>query len=455
MNVSLQHRLLWLLLSVITSVWLLACWSIYKDTQDEVEELFDGNLAQTAKVLYRLLEHEILDHDNAHFLTQALELKHRYERKIAFSVRNNAGELLASSSNILKFPAEMDSDGYHDYIAKPYNWRVFTFKAKYGLVQTAERYDVRNELVNEVSLHTLKNLLFALPLLAILIWLSIGRGLKPLKQITYELTLRTHDQLQPVSTQAVPVEIKSVIDALNSLFQRLENAFENERRFTADAAHELRTPLSGLKVQAQVALRSEDPQVRQQALQKILIGVDHASHLVSQLLTLARMDSPQPLSIKTIDLQKVVQQVLNNLMEKALEKNQDLGLMVQTENTLIQGNAEALEILLRNFVDNALRYTPELGEVTVSIVQVAMGALCLSVSDNGIGIAPEQREKIFERFYRGNHQHIQGSGLGLSIVQRIAELHNLRIELCDPPQGSGLVVNVYFPVVEKLDMHAL
>lgn len=452
MNVSLQHRLLWLLLSVISAVWLLACWNIYQDTQDEVEELFDANLAQTAKVLYRLLEHEILDHDNAHFLTQELELKHRYERKIAFSVRNNAGEILASSSNQgLQFPPEMTQSGYHNYIAKPHNWRVFTFKAKYGVVQTAERYDVRNELVNEVSLHTLRNLLFALPLLAILIWFSIGRGLKPLQQITHELTLRTHDQLQAVSTQAVPVEIKSVIDALNSLFKRLAYAFENERRFTADAAHELRTPLSGLKVQAQVALRSEDKQVRQQALQKILYGVDHASHLVSQLLTLARMDSTQPLSMKAVDLQQLAQQVLNTLMEKAIEKNQDLGLMVQTDNTLVQGNIEALEILLRNFVDNALRYTPEAGEVTVSLVQTAKGALCLSISDNGIGIAAEQREKIFERFYRGNHQHIQGSGLGLSIVQRIAELHNLHIELCDPPQGTGLVVNVYFPVAEHLE----
>ncbi len=451
MNVSLQHRLLWPLLAVISVVWLLACWNIYQDTQDEVEELFDANLAQTAKVLYRLLEHEILDHDNAHFLTQELELKHRYERKIAFSVRNNAGEILATSSNGLQFPPEMDKDGYHNYLSKPYNWRVFTFKAKYGIAQTAERYDVRNELVNEVSLHALRNLLFALPLLAILIWFSIGRGLKPLQQITHELTLRTHDQLQPVSTQAVPVEIKSVIDALNSLFNRLAYAFENERRFTADAAHELRTPLSGLKVQAQVALRSEDKQVSQQALQKILHGVDHASHLVSQLLTLARMDSTQPLLMKAADLQQLAQQVLNNLMEKALEKNQDLGLLVQAENTWVQGNMEALDILLRNFVDNALRYTHNSGEVTVSIVQPAMGLLCLSISDNGMGIAAEQREKIFERFYRGNHQHIQGSGLGLSIVQRIAELHNLRIELCDPPQGTGLVVNVYFPVAEKLE----
>lgn len=446
MNVSLQHRLLWLLLSVITSVWVLACWNIYEDTQDEVEELFDANLAQTAKVLYRLLEHEILDHDNAHFLTQELELGHRYERKIAFSVRTGSGELVASSSNVLLFSPEMNSAGYHDYVAKPYNWRVFTFRATHGIVQTAERCDVRNELINEVSLHALRPLLLALPLLAILIWFSIGRGLKPLKQITYELTLRTHDQLQSVSTQAVPVEIKSVIDALNSLFKRLADAFENERRFTADAAHELRTPLSGLKVQAQVALRSEDAQVRQQALQKILGGVDHASHLVSQLLTLARMDSTQPLLIKIIDLQQIAQQVLNSLVEKALEKNQDLGLMVQTENTRVQGNAEALEILLRNFVDNSLRYTPESGEVTVSVTRTATGALCLSIADNGIGIAPDQREKIFERFYRGNHQHIQGSGLGLSIVQRIAELHQLRIELCDPPHGMGLVVNVYFPM---------
>ena len=127
MNVSLQHRLLWLLLSVITSVWILACWNIYEDTQDEVEELFDANLAQTAKVLYRLLEHEILDHDNAHFLTQELELGHRYERKIAFSVRTGSGELVASSSNVLLFSPEMNSAGYHDYVAKPYNWRVFTF----------------------------------------------------------------------------------------------------------------------------------------------------------------------------------------------------------------------------------------------------------------------------------------------------------------------------------------
>jgi two-component system sensor histidine kinase QseC len=272
----------------------------------------------------------------------------------------------------------------------------------------------------------------------------IGHGLKPLGRVTHELTLRTHDQLQPVDIEATPIEIHSVIDALNSLLHRLAQAFENERRFTADAAHELRTPLTGLKVQAQVALLSDDPTVRQQALHKIVTSVDHASHLISQLLTLARMDSSQSIEMHQVDLQDVIQNVLNYLMISAVAKNQDLGLNIQTDETHVYGNAEALEILLRNFLDNAIRYTPEHGTITLSLMRTTTGDLQLSLCDSGIGIAAEEREKVFERFHRGHHQHIQGSGLGLSIVRRIAELHQLQIQFSDPPQGTGLVVDIYF-----------
>jgi two-component system sensor histidine kinase QseC len=186
-------------------------------------------------------------------------------------------------------------------------WRVFTLKSEPFFVQTGERYDIRDELINEIISSTLIVLLMAFPLLAILIWMSVGSSFKPLQQqVANEITTRTPNQLQPLKLHKIPLEINELVSALNRLFTRLDRAFENERRFTADAAHELRTPLAGLKIQAQVAYRAVEPQQRQQALRQILIGVERATHLVAQLLTLARIDATHTMPTSSINMHELI-----------------------------------------------------------------------------------------------------------------------------------------------------
>lgn len=444
---SLKSRLLILLISSIIGGWLLIIFNVHQETKHEISELFDANLAQSANVIYQLLAHEVIEHHHLKNLSESkppVYYKIHYDRKVAFLIRDLNGNLIAKSYHSPLFPIAQHecSTIFEDIQIDNYLWRVFTLKTQHGILQVGERKDIRGELIKEIIWQMLRTLLWSLPFLAILIYASIRRGLRPLKQVAQDIAQRNPEQLQHLDNKDIPLEIKSLVDTLNNLFQRLNYSFENERRFTADAAHELRTPLAGLKLQAQIALQSPNNDVRSQALQNILVGVDHAHHLVSQLLTLARIDSNQSLELKTVDLKIIVEKIIAMLISQAIDKQQDLGLLISTENTQTQGNPEVLEILLRNLVDNALRYTPENGEITISIERLKTEQLCLKVKDNGQGISQDKIEKIFERFYRGEHQHIQGSGLGLSIVKRIAELHHLQLNF---ESNDGLIVSVIFP----------
>jgi two-component system sensor histidine kinase QseC len=440
---SIRRRLLLILLSVICGLWGIVTWRVYIDTQHEVEELFDANLAQSAKVLLGLVQHEIEQDGGNRNDDEGIELEedrlaHRYEHKLAFLVRAIDGHLIVRSSSAPLFPKPDPCRlaYYSDYQIGGFWWRVFTLKSGHFFVQTGERYDIREELISEILSSTLTILPMALPLLAVLIWISVGHSFRPLQQVAADIASRTPDQLQPLVISKIPLEINVLVKALNQLFIRLTNAFENERRFTADAAHELRTPLAGIKTQAQVAMRASDARQRQQALQQIWIGVDRATHLVAQLLALARMEATQTLHQYPVDLEELVSRVIVDLMPQALDKGIDLGLEKTATTVTTLGNEEALYLMIRNLVDNAIRYTPTGGQVTVSLHNPKSPPLRLTISDTGPGIPPEQRVLIFERFYRGDNQNIPGSGLGLSIAQQVAQLHNIEIQL-DKVRGSG------------------
>jgi len=483
MTFSIRKRLLFLLLSVISGIWTIITWQVYVNAQHEVEELFDANLAQSAQVLLGLIQHEMKeyaededeDEDEDKIELEEHLLRHRYEHKLAFLVRTLEGQIVVRSAKTPLFPLTLQppsrhhkhqshsqaqlalrsnfgvlepanhfSSHYNDIQIKDYWWRVFTLKSAQFLIQTGERYDIRQELIQEILSSTLIVLLIAFPFLALLIWMSVGQSFKPLQQVATEITARRPEQLHPIDNIKIPLEIKDLINALNQLFTRLTRAFENERRFTADAAHELRTPLAGLKIQAQVAQRTLDPHKSQQALQQILMGVDRATHLVSQLLTLARVDTTQTMEQTPVEIEPLLNQIIVDLMPQAMAKAIDLGLEVRVISSTIQGNHEALALLFRNLVDNAIRYTPINGQVTVWIETIQASLLTIRITDTGPGIPLKQRAHIFERFYRGNHQNIQGSGLGLSIAQRIAQLHQVKIQLLEGIQGKGLSIRMDF-----------
>ena len=309
----------------------------------------------------------------------------------------------------------------------------------------------RQEVAGEIAGQLLKPMLFALPALALLLVIVIGFALAPLRHLAREVAERAPDRLDPLPIEALPAEVAPLVTRLNTLFADIMRALENERRFTADAAHELRTPLAALKAQAQVALASVDDTERRHALEQIVVGCDRATHLVVQLLTLARLDAGTPHPMNCVALRPIAEEVLAMAAGNAIERH--CYLVLSDGDAEVSGDALLLQVLLRNLVDNALRHGGA-SQVEVSIA-TRQAQVVLSVSDNGRGIAAYQRNRVQQRFYRGARTDFEdsarqgdstGSGLGLSIVSRIAELHGGVIEITVPASGVGVSLQLTLPL---------
>ena len=375
-----------------------------------------------------------------------------YMDKFNFQVWTNGGKLLLHSSTAPKIPLAAEIDGFSDKKIADQDWRVFTtYNDKAGIrTVLAERYDTRNELGHRIAQDDLYIMLLTFPLSGLLIWIIIGRGLDSLDKVAEEVANRAPSHLEPVDLQEVPEEIKPVIDELNKLFFRLKEGFEREKRFAADAAHELRTPLAALKTQAQVALHSNDIEEKNLALQKLIASVNRSTHIVQQLLTMSRL-VPEAAHIDgkdLVNLSKLTREILAMLAPSAVEKQIDLELESDAKNLTIYGNSTALGILIRNLVDNSIRYCNENGQILVRLSKIK-DELMLEVSDNGPGIPAELRSRVFERFFRVLGNKSPGSGLGLAIVQQICELHNGRVILDAPKEGTGLIVRVFLPLATQ------
>lgn len=370
---------------------------------------------------------------------------------IQFQIWDKKGNSLLSSSTAPKQPLSNGKPGFSTKWIDGQLWHVFTTVDKTsGLrVDVAERSDFREELEGRVTQDSIFIMLITYPFLGLLIWIIVGRGLDSIKQVTGEIRQRAPSFLEPVDIEAVPTEIKPLIDELNILFKRLREAFEREKRFAADAAHELRTPLAALRAQTQVALKATSEKDMRDALSKVLVGVDRSSHVVQQLLTLSRM-VPQA-TIKEFEEVNVVKQakeVIADLAPTALEKNTEIELITPDSEAIIMGYPTAISILIRNLVDNAIRYTPDGSLVKVSIYSEG-DYLFLKVTDNGPGIPQELHNRVFERFFRVLGNKTTGSGLGLGIVQQIVEIHDAQIRLGSPELGTGLEVIVIFTLYRK------
>jgi signal transduction histidine kinase len=313
-----------------------------------------------------------------------------------------------------------------------------------------------DELIEEVATHLLQPLLIALPALALLLGLAVTLALRPLREMADALATRAPDHLAPLTLDNTPSEIAPLVTRLNTLFAGIERALENERRFTADAAHELRTPLAALKAQAQVALAAGSEQERNHALQQIDAGCDRATRLVEQLLTSARLDAHTLQHTEPVGLRALAAEVLAASAGAAIARHCDL--VLQEGDATIPGDADLLRALLRNLIDNAITHSGA-QQIEVAIVPHA-DSVNILVSDDGIGIPEAERERVLQRFYRvagidfststgssiGSSGGSGGSGLGLSIVRRIAELHGGSVSIEAPLSGKGIVTGVRFPL---------
>lgn len=478
---SIRSRTLALVLGVLSLALTVISWRSYSDAQHEIEELFDAQLAQTARLLEGMVGRELTPATRA-ALQQALDAAlqvdqqpgdspelpdgHRYETKLAFQVLDEQRRVLLQSASApprllerllqslaVGAPARQVAlsalaeqlTGYHNVSLDGTHWRLFLRQdlADRHWILVAEREDVRGELVGKITLRSLLPDLIGLPLLALLVWSAIGLGLRPLQQVAGLIKARDAENLAPLTLAPLPQELEPMVAALNRLLQQVTTLLEREKRFLADAAHELRTPLAVLRIHAQNALEAPDAADREAALQQLGAGVERATRVVTQLLTLARLE-PDALqrSMLVLDLAPYVREELAELIPLALEREQELSLDYdETADYRLRADAPSLGTLLQNLVGNAVQYTPHGGQVAVSL-QAEAQRIGLRVADSGPGVSAEQREQLFRRFYRQGEG--QGAGLGLSIVQRIVELHRGEIHLGEAPLG-GLEVAVWLP----------
>lgn len=427
----------------------------YYDSRKAIDELFDSHLAQSASVLMSLVDHEIYEEfttaqnkkkhiDRANSEITSHLASHLYTNLLSFQIEVGNNFLFYSASSP-KEPLADKTGGFSEKTINNQRWRIFTLNEPGGLItiHVGEPYSFRTSIAHSIALDLLIPLLLGLPFIAYLIWYSVRQSLQPLNRLANEIHQRKPDQLMPIDTTSVLIEVKPLIDAINRLIQRLDFALENERRFTTDAAHELRTPLAGLKIQAQVAQRTHDEERRKIALQQLMQGIDSLTHMVNQLLLLARLD-PENANIQMgrVSLRELVDDNIENLATKATAK--EIRITVKSHEVgEVNGNAELLSVLIRNLLVNALDYTPRGGEVFITMTG-RTDAVEIDFLDTGPGIPPAQREQVLKRFVRGPGYEMGGSGLGLSIAQRIAEVHNSSLQLGSGDTG-GLNVKIVLP----------
>jgi len=478
---SIRKQLIARSLIAVVVVGASALWMVHSSAKKEVDVIYDASLAQEATVLGVLLGHEAKEEEErageiarllaelgpnaperSPTLARMIEtgrhtaaqtdylplLPHSYLASLGYAskryffVQYPGGQIMVRSPGAQLFKTA--SSGFSNIERNGVTWRVYTLimPGTHLRVQVSEDAALRKITVTDMMNRALSPLIFMLFILALIIWVGIGSGLSQLRRVANILKQRGPHSLELISTRNVEQEVLPMVVSLNHLFARLESSLSNERHFTSDVAHELRNPLAALKMQVQAfELTADDPE-SQRFMRQFASGLDRISHLLNQLLVLARADTRQRKVLhEQINLLAFSESVVASHAHLAVEKNIDVSL--DGEEASVVGDHEALEILLGNLVDNAIRYTPEGGSVRVKVFRDRSNVV-LQVEDNGPGIPLEQRGEIFQRFRRGAQGDIPGSGLGLSIVSRIAELHGAHIILDDPVSGAGLVVRVIF-----------
>ncbi|AIY42134.1 Sensory histidine kinase QseC [Collimonas arenae] len=426
-----QYLLLWMLSGTVIA-FIVAGFSVYLKIQHETDELFDYQLKQIVRSFPSQMSRQNIATLDTH-----------PGKKIVVQVWNKEGEQVFITNAARELP-RYERRGFIDVTTHGERWRVYSEENSGQLVQTAQLVRDRETIQEKLLWRCLIPILSLLPVLAVLIWLGVGRSLQPLHRLTGSLRQRSADDLQRLDSQGYTQEIIPIVDALNDLFARLYQAMQLQKRFVADAAHELRTPLAALKLQLQLVEMADDDEERSAAIKKLHERLNRATHQVQQLLALARHGGENSASNReTVNLQRLAAGVVSDYAPLAESKKIDLGVEAAEQVLTVDGNIESMRIMLGNVVGNAIRYTPSSGKVDVRVLSLD-GRPCLQVDDTGAGIPEEERERVFDRFYRREVAQESGSGLGLAIVKNVAAQHGARVSLHDGPQGKGLSVRLVF-----------
>jgi two-component system, OmpR family, sensor histidine kinase QseC len=440
---SLRTRLFAILVATTGLIWLCAAAWIYIQTKNEVEHVLDTRLQEAARMVQSLVTNS--DGTASHHAPAdpaVIPEQASYERQLSCQIWSLDGSLVARSSGA---PNERLSDhpnGFSEREVDGETWRVYAIEdAKKGIrVMVGDRLGLRERLVTDLIKGLLAPTLLIIPLLGLLIWTSLGRGLRPLQSMAEELQNRDAEDMRAIDAQHAPLEIRPVVGALNKLFDKVDAARRHEREVTAFAAHELRTPLAGLKTQAQIAITAADPAIKAGALQQILISVDRTSRLVRQLLAVARLDARADTERND---QVNVGQMLEDVAAALHPASDQIQVILDPalHQTSLRTNLELLTVALRNLFENALQHMPDGGTARWS-VQKGSGRLLIALEDEGPGIPDEELSHVANRFFRGRHRSASGSGLGLAIVELALRRLNASLTLKNRSDRTGLRAEV-------------
>jgi two-component system sensor histidine kinase TctE len=377
--------------------------------------------------------------------------------RVLYTVTDSEGRKLAGNGNTLRplsyrrdRTGPLFSNGEREGQKTRMVSLVFSSNGKMFQLHVSETTQQRQALIRGILANiVIPQLLLTLIALAV-VWYGLKQGLRPLDRLRNDVVNRRRDDLSQLDGSKAPAEVRPLIDAVNDLLERLKQVMAAQQRFVADAAHQLRTPFAGLKTQSELALRSDDPERKQHALKHIHTSTQHGIRLVNQLLALARNEpgGQSNDSFATLNLNRLAQECTVNWVQTALEKNIDLGFEAAPSKARVQGDANSLMEMLNNLIDNAIRYTPAGGHITVGVKSTQQGTE-LSVEDNGPGIEPQHRERVFERFYRILGTGQSGSGLGLSIVAEVAKRHGAELKLDTGGNGTGTKISLRFPTLKS------
>ena len=440
---SIRSRTTALVVIVVAALWLLAAYFTWREAEHEAAEVFDGHLAQAASML---IAQSAMDLDDPEEFDDELHAPrtHRYARKVAFQLWEQGRVLLVHSENAPNRRLAEREVGFSDSVVDGVAWRVYSgWNVRHELlVQVGERIDARRDMAEELALGLLMPLAWTLPLLALGLWLVIGRAMQPLAAVANEIAARTPGRLDPLAGVPVPREVAPLVTRVNELLARVDEALVMEQRFTGDAAHELRTPIAALCAQAEVALAAADDDERRRALSAVLSAARRSARLVEQLLTLARADSVLERDWPIVDLAAVARSVIAEVAAEPSARDVEFELE-SSDAQPIRGERAWLQVLVRNLLDNAARHSPAGGVVHVRVGAADDGQIELSATDQGPGVPVQDRARLGERFWRAEPTG-GGSGLGLSIVRRIASLHHSMPEFGDGEAGRGLAVRLRF-----------
>ncbi|MFY8119306.1 MAG: ATP-binding protein [Roseateles sp.] len=426
---SLRRRLMLFVLGAVCLAALLQGVSAYRTALAEADAIFDYQMQQTALSISGATP------GARHVMPEELELIIQGWSLDGLQLFAPPPRARLPQRAVMGFADVMGEDGRA--------YRVLSMQTGGQVVQVAQELAVRERLASRLAWRTITPIALVLPVLLLVVGWVIRQSLAPVERVRRQLSQRAAEDLTAVSEQGLPVEIRPLVRELNSLLERMRQAFEAQQHFVADAAHELRSPLTALKLQIEGLQRAGDEAARAQARSRLAAGVDRASHLVEQLLLLARQESGRG-TAQALALEPLLRRVLAEQVGAAQARGIDLGLL-RADAVQIMGWPDALAVLLRNLLDNAIKYSPEGGKVDVLLLDEGARAR-LRIEDSGPGIAPEERERVFDRFYRSAAAQTQagGSGLGLAIVKTIAERHAAHLQLERSEALGGLRVDLVF-----------